>query len=146
MKPSAALRSSTLQSFTLRTCLAGATLLLAGLVFAPALVAQAGGRMGNPQEMQARQLEILTTRLSLTPQQIEQVKPLLAKQSEEQQALFQSSGGPQGDRSAMRTQMQALRESTDKQLEALLTPEQQTKLRALREEEARMRAQRMGGG
>jgi periplasmic protein CpxP/Spy len=141
MNTSAALQSSSL----FHRLLVGATLLLGVLVIAPELVAQAPGRMGNPQEMQARQLELLTTQLSLTPQQVEQVKPILAKQSEEQQALFQSSGGPQGDRAAMRTQMQALRERTDRQIETLLTPEQQTKLRALRQDETRTRAQRMGG-
>ena len=135
------LRMRTVQRFMLAT-----TALLLGLMFAPAADAQGGGMMNmSPDERAAQRITVLTERVQITPQQGEQLKPILVKQFTEQVALFQKFQGG-GDRQAMMGEMQALRTKYDEQIQAVLTAEQKPKYAALLEEEAARRRNRGGPG
>jgi Spy/CpxP family protein refolding chaperone len=93
------------------------------------------GRRGpDPEKM----LSHLTEELALSDDQANQIRPLLEAQAEKRQKLFsESSSG--GDRRAMREQMRAIHEETDKQIESILTPEQVEQFQELRK---RMRSKK----
>lgn len=121
--------------------LSTAALLLLGLVAVPSAHAQ-GQR--DPQAMLQQRIELYTTRLKLDAAQAEQVKAILTKQSEDQRALMQQANG---DFASIREKMQPLREEANKKIEAVLkSDEQKAAFKALQEEEAARRRQRMGGG
>ncbi len=99
-----------------------AALALAGLV---ALSAQArgpnwGGHKPSPDRVAAR----LAERLDLSADQKARVQEIL-EQNMAKRAEIREEG---------RTKMESLRDETDKRFASVLTPEQMTKLRALREE------------
>ena len=134
---------------------AGRTLLLAGVlaVSSCALWAQndappAGqmrGRGGNPE----RELQQLTQRLSLTPDQQTQVKGLLAERRQKMEELRKSSSGT--DASAQgappnRDQVMAIRSATDTKINSLLNDDQKTKFAAWQQERKARMQQRQGGG
>jgi Spy/CpxP family protein refolding chaperone len=76
-------------------------------------------------------LSHLTEELALSDDQANQIRPLLEAQAEKRQKLFsESSSG--GDRRAMREQMRAIHEETDRQIESILTPEQVEQFQELR--------------
>jgi hypothetical protein len=113
----------------------GAALMVLSLIAVPSLHAQGGG---DPAARLQAQVELYTTRLKLTPAQVEQVKVVLTKQSEEMRALFQSANG---DFSSIREKMQPLREASEKKIEALLTSaDQKAAFAALQKEQAERRA------
>lgn len=111
-----------------RTIMAGALgLALVGLL---ALSAQArgpgrGGREFSPDRAAARMAE----RLDLKAEQQSQVRKIL-DESLAKRGEIREEG---------RKKMEALREETDKRLSGVLTPEQMTRLRALREERGERR-------
>lgn len=116
--------------------LSGAALLVLGLVAVPALHAQGPG--GDPAARLQAQVEQYTTALKLTPAQVEQVKQILTKQSEETRALMQSANG---DFASVREKMAPLREASNKKIEALLTsPDQKAAFVQLQKEQAERRA------
>ena len=118
----------------------GAALLVLGLVAVPSLHAQ--GR-GDPAARLQQQVELYTTRLKLTPAQVEQVKQILTKQSQDMQALFQSANG---DFSSIREKMAPMREETDKKIVAVLTSDEQKQaFAALQKEQAERRANMQRG-
>jgi protein CpxP len=82
-----------------------------------------GGRGGNMQEREARQLDMMTTQLSLTPDQVTAIKQIDADTGAKMQALFSDQSGG-GDR---RAQMMALRTDRETRIRAVLTPAQQPK-------------------
>lgn len=119
---------------TLRV-MSGAALMVLSLLAVPSLHAQGGG---DPAARLQAQVELYTTRLKLTPTQVEQVKVVLTKQSEETRALFQSANG---DFASVREKMQPIREASEKKIEALLTSaEQKAAFAALQKEQAERRA------
>ena len=81
----------------------------------------------------------LTETLSLSEDQAERIRPVFAQQAGKLSALFARAKEGQLERSALRGEAQAIREETDRMLEAVLTPEQMEKYRAQREERARGR-------
>lgn len=90
-----------------------------------ALTAQARGpgkwgREASPDRAVAR----MTERLDLTPEQQAQVRRILSDSFEKRREI----------REGTRRKIEALREETDTRLSGMLTPEQVTKLRSLREE------------
>ncbi len=118
-----------------------AALFFLGVVAAPRLHAQGPG--GDPQQMLQQRVELYTTRLKLDAAQSEQVKQILTKQMEETRALMEKANG---DFASVREQMQPIREATVKKIDAVLTSdEQKAAYKALQEEEAARRRQRMGG-
>ncbi len=74
-------------------------------------------------------LAMLTEQLSLTPAQVEKVKPILDNEREALRALMQDTST---DREAKRPKMREIREAHNAQIRALLTPDQQAKLDAMR--------------
>jgi hypothetical protein len=112
----------------------GAALVVLSLVAVPSLHAQ----RGDPAARLQAQVELYTTRLKLTPAQVEQVKAVLTKQSEDMRALFESANGDFG---SIREKMQPLREASEKKIEALLTSaDQKAAFAALQKEQAERRA------
>jgi Spy/CpxP family protein refolding chaperone len=71
----------------------------------------------------------LTEQLSLTPAQVEQIKPILNSERDAMRALNQDTSL---DREAKRPKMREIREAHDAKIRALLTPEQQAKMDAMR--------------
>ena len=107
--------------------------------------ADKGGQRGGPGG-RGDQLKMMTDRLKLTEEQQAKIKPLLEEQRAEGQKLR--------DAGLSREEMMKKREEMNAQLDAklapILTAEQKTELKAMREEmRARMRdggGQRPGGG
>jgi phosphotransferase system IIB component len=119
--------------------LTGAALLVLGLVAVPSLHAQ----RGDPAARLQQKVELYTTRLKLTPAQVEKVKQILTKQSQDMQALFQSANG---DFSSIREKMAPMREETDKKIVAVLTSDEQKQaFAALQKEQAERRANMQRG-
>jgi Spy/CpxP family protein refolding chaperone len=126
----------------LRRLLVSTAALLLGLALVPSAHAQqgAGGGRMDPQARMQQRIEMLTTRLQLTAQQVEQLKPILQKQSDDMRALFEKASG---DFASVRPEMQQLREKTDAQIEAILTDAQKKQYAEIQKE---MQARRNGGG
>jgi protein CpxP len=97
-----------------------------------------GGR--NPAEMEQRRLDMMTRQLSLSPDQVTQVKAIMDSQSQQMTALRDGGGPPTG---AQREQMMAIRQASNAKIRALLTDDQKTKFDAM---EARMQNRQRGGG
>lgn len=78
---------------------------------------------GARGEMAQQRLKMMAEHLQLTPEQIEQIKPILRGEMESMRALRDESEGK--DR---REKMREIREKGRAQIEAILTPEQKAKL------------------
>jgi protein CpxP len=78
-----------------------------------------GGRRGPERE--ERQVEMLTRRLQLTPDQVTQVKAIDDAQRAQMMALRNDSSVSQEDR---RSKMMALRQDTETKIRAVLTDQQ----------------------
>lgn len=129
---------------SLRRLMTSTGLLCVGLLIASQGAAQGGMMNASPEERATQRIGVLTERLQLTPEQAEQLEPVLVKQFTEQVALFQKLQGS-GDRQAMMSDMQALRTRYDEQIQAVLTDTQKTAYRTLLEEERARRMNRMRG-
>lgn len=108
----------------------------------------------NPEERIANQTNRLKEQLSLTDEQTTKVKALLTENMEKQRAEFEKrreemqkarEEGRQMDREKMRAEMQTRMDSQDKQIEALLTPEQKKKYQdVIKERNERLNERRQG--
>jgi Spy/CpxP family protein refolding chaperone len=99
--------------------------------------AQGKERMGeHRKDMAARMAE----KLNLSAQQQEQLKPILQKQHEQAKAIWQDSALTKDQK---KEKMQALRQQTKSQMDAVLTPEQQQQMEQMRQN---FRQHRHGGG
>jgi hypothetical protein len=129
---------------TLRKLVAGAALLL-GVTVVPSLHAQGGGmgrQMGTPAERADAQITALTPVLTLTPDQVTKIKPILVKQYTDQAAVM--AGAQQGgDMAALRTQSQAISAKASAEITALLTDTQKPLYQKYLQDAA---ARRGGGG
>jgi Spy/CpxP family protein refolding chaperone len=85
---------------------------------------------------QARQrIEQIKERLKLTPEQVEQVRPILADEVQKLKALRESnSGGGRRDRRKMAREFKRIQGETDDQLKKVLSKEQMKELKTLRDE------------
>lgn len=104
-----------------------------------------GGGGGARNE---RILAVLTERVDLTEEQQKAVRPILDERSKTMRELRQRARNGE-DREAVRTEMDALIESSSKKVEALLTEKQLPVYRKFREErrnQAQQRRKRPGGG
>ena len=127
------------------TRLAFGAVFAAGLMMAPQAGAQSeqqgrpdrGGRMDPAQRIE-RRVGMLTERLQLSQPQATQIRQILTKESEQTRALWEKAQAG-ADRESLRPQMQSIRESTEKQIEGVLTAQQRTTYAELRE---RMRKER----
>jgi Spy/CpxP family protein refolding chaperone len=74
-------------------------------------------------------LAMLTEQLSLTPDQVEKVKPILNSEREALRALMQDTST---DREAKRPKMREIRDAHNAKIRAVLTPDQQAKMDSMR--------------
>ena len=105
--------------------------------------AQPGG--GDPAARLQREIDGLTTELSLTKDQVAKVKPIITEAQKKQQEAFTKmrEAGGEMDRDKMRDDRTKMMADTDKKLKAVLTPAQGVKLDAYRKKQAEERAKRM---
>ena len=95
--------------------------------------ANAGGRGG-------RQIEMLTKRLNLTPDQVTQVKAIDADSMSQMKALRDDTTTPQADK---RSKMMEIRKASQDKIRNVLTDEQKTKYDAM---QARRQGRQSGDG
>jgi periplasmic protein CpxP/Spy len=117
-------------------------LVLVAIMAAGTCFAQMGG---TPEERLKRELDGLTTALSLTPDQVAKVTPIITDAQKARSEMFQKmrDSGGQMDREKMMEEGQKMQADTDKKLKAVLTADQGTKLDAYRKKQAEERAARM---
>lgn len=121
---------------------ASIALIILGVTVAPAF-AQQGPPPGGRRMLDADQrLTQLTDALDLTDEQVEDMKPIVEEQTRKQKELFESAGA---DRAAMREAMMQLMEETDAAYAEVLTEDQMTKYREMRQQRMR-RGPPPGGG
>ncbi|MGE5394821.1 MAG: hypothetical protein ACM3P1_08750 [Candidatus Saccharibacteria bacterium] len=100
----------------------------------------------DPAARLQREIEGLTTALSLSKEDVAKITPIVTEgQKKQSEAFAKMRESGDMDRTKMREQMTTLRTETDKQLKAVLTPEQGVKLDAYRKQQAEERAKRMQG-
>ena len=94
--------------------------------------------------MEGRQLEMLTKKLNLTPDQVTQVKAIDDDTMTQAKAVHEDTSLSQADKHA---KMMDIHKTAQDKIRALLTDEQKTKYDALQAEmKARMQARRAQGG
>jgi protein CpxP len=103
---------------------------------------QAGSRQGGPGGMRGNQVEFLTKKLNLTPDQVTQVKAIDADAMSQMKALREDTSVAGPDK---RAKMMDIHKTSQDKIRALLTDDQKTKFDAL---QSQMRAGRgnHGGG
>ena len=121
--------------------LAFGTALAAGLALAPQAGAQSeqqgrarperGERM-DPKQRVERRVGMLTERLQLSQQQATQIRQILTEEQTQLQALRQKVDGG-ATRESLRPEMQSIRQRSDQRIEGLLTEQQRTAYREMRE-------------
>lgn len=100
----------------------------------------------DPAARLQREIEGLTTALSLSKEDVAKITPIVTEgQKKQSEAFTKMRESGDMDREKMREAMTTLRAETDKQLKAVLTPEQGVKLDAYRKQQAEERAKRMQG-
>ena len=106
--------------------------LLAGV---PAVVAQTNPAAAAP-ERAMKGLEEIKQRLSLTDEQIDQLRPIMMNQMEQLKALRDNYAGETSRRSRMKMAREAkgIQKETDKQLKTILSKEQMDEWKKIREE------------
>lgn len=119
---------------------------LVAMVTVGSSFAQRGG--GTPEERLKREVDGLTTALTLTPAQVAKVTPIITESQKKSADMFAKmrEGGGTPDRAKMQEERTKMQADTDKALKAVLTPEQGAKLDAFRKTQAEERAKRMQGG
>lgn len=100
----------------------------------------------DPAARLQREIEGLTTALSLSKEDVVKITPIVTEsQKKQSEAFAKMRENGDMDRDKMREAMTKQRTETDKQLKAVLTPEQGVKLDAYRKQQAEERAKRMQG-
>jgi protein CpxP len=89
---------------------------------------QGGGRRFAPQDPDM-QVKHMQAQLGLSADQVNQLRPILVEARSQQMAVRQDSSLAGPDRMA---KMQSIRQDTDAKITAVLTPDQQTKYKAMR--------------
>jgi Spy/CpxP family protein refolding chaperone len=102
---------------------------------------QPGGRP-SPGQMVDRQIEHLTKALSLTPDQVAQIKPILQNQMTQMTALRQDTETP---REQKHEKMMQIHTDAQTKIRATLTGDQQPKYDALLAQEQQHMGRRRGG-
>ncbi|MBC7418165.1 MAG: hypothetical protein H7325_08435 [Pedobacter sp.] len=102
----------------------------AGVIYANAQ--QNGGRMGGtPAEKTQKMVDMLAQKLKLSDAQKVQVDTIFSKQNA---AMMKMRGDGTGDRTEMREKMTALRDESDKKINAVLTDDQKIAYKAWQDE------------
>ena len=101
-----------------------------------------GGRRWAPQDPEM-QIKHMQAQLGLTPDQVNQIRPILVEARSQQQAARQDSSLVGQDRMA---KMQSIREGTETKVMAILTSDQQTKYQQMRAQMMQRGRPGAGGG
>lgn len=115
--------------------------------FATSFAQPGGGQRLSPEDRLKRDLDVLTKELSLTPEQVTKVTPILKETQDKISESFQKmreSGNM--DRDQMNAERAKLNATQDQKLTAILTADQVKKLVDLRKKQEDERKQRMQGG
>ena len=102
---------------------------------------QDGNRQQNLEEIRQR-LEEIKGRLNLTPEQIEQVRPVLVDEVQKLRALGEKyNEGSQNRRTRLRMarELREIQDSADEKLRKILSKKQMEELKKIREESRRRR-------
>ena len=99
-----------------------------------------GGR--NPEQREAHQLEFLTKKLNLTPDQVAQVKAIDDDSRKQMTALHEDTSTPQADK---RAKMMDIHKASQEKIRGVLTDDQKTKYDALQAEMRERRENHQGG-
>lgn len=120
-------------------------LMMFGVMFLNAQPPQGGGpgRM-EPTEMAKMQTEQMAKDLSLTDKQKTDIEAINLKYAKKMQEMFQA--GPNGDREAMRKNMEEIQTSRNAEYKKVLTSEQYTKYEAAEKARREERQKRMQEG
>jgi Spy/CpxP family protein refolding chaperone len=109
------------------------TLLLIGSI-SPRASAQEPNAPAMPDQARQR-LEQIKERLKLTPEQVDQVRPILTDEVQKLKALREAnSGGGRRDRRKMAREFKRIQDDADDQLKKVLSKEQMSELKKLRDE------------
>ena len=105
--------------------------------------AQQGQR--DPAARLQRELNVLTTELGLSKDQVTKVTPIVTEAQKKQSEAFAKmrEAGGEMDRAKMGEERAKMTAETDKKLKAVITAEQGVKLDAYRKKQAEERAKRM---
>ena len=115
---------------------------LVAMVAVGSCFAQPGG--GDPAARLQREIDGLTTALTLTKEQVAKVTPIVTDAQKKRTDMFTKMlEGGNMDREKMMAESTKLQAETDKALKAVLTDEQGAKLDAFRKTQAEERAKRM---
>lgn len=100
----------------------------------------------DPAARLQREIEGLTTALGLSADEVAKITPIVTEAQKKQiEAFSKMRESGEMDREKMREEITKMRAETDKELKAVLTPEQGVKLDAYRVKQAEERAKRMQG-
>jgi protein CpxP len=114
--------------------------LLAVSVGSPVLQAQQGmGSAGDAGEAMAK-LQKMSAELQLTPQQKEQIRPILMQEAPRMKSLKENTTMPKMQKARM---MREISSETDAKMKPILNPEQYTKWEQMRAEERQQMMQKM---
>ena len=86
-----------------------------------------GGMRGNPEQMMARQKEMLFKDITLSAEQTTKVDSIMTAGQAKQREMMQAMRGGGGDMSTMREQMQKMNEERNTAIKAVLTDDQKKK-------------------
>ena len=100
------------------------------------------GRHGRAGRRGGRRIEMLTRRLSLTPDQVTQIKAIDADTMSQMKALRADTATAQADK---RSQMMAIHQASQDKIRNVLTDEQKTKFDAMQAKMKERRHNRRGG-
>jgi protein CpxP len=103
---------------------------------------QAGPRQGGPGGMRGNQVEFLTKKLNLTPDQVTQVKAIDADAMSQMTALREDTSVAGPDK---RAKMMDIHKASQDKIRALLTDDQKTKFDALQAQTRQRRGDHGGG-
>jgi len=101
----------------------------------------------DPAARLQREIDNLTTELTLTKDQVAKVTPIVTEAQKKQSEAFAKmrEGGAQVDRAKMGEERAKAQTETDKKIKAVITPAQGVKLDAYRKKQAEERAKRQQG-
>ena len=110
-------------------------LIVSCLAGGPVLLAQQSGTTDRAAQAQER-LDQLKTRLKLTPEQTEELKPIVKQEVEEMRAVRERLGSDTSGRgrATMLREMKGVQEKYTPQINAILTPEQQQEWKKIKDE------------
>jgi protein CpxP len=103
---------------------------------------QAGPRQGGPGGMRGNQVEFLTKKLNLTPDQVTQVKAIDEDAMKQSKAVREDASIAGPDK---RAKMMDIHKASQDKIRALLTDDQKTKFDALQTQMRERRGNRGGG-